>query len=260
MILSIPFAHQHTGKGKGAINAPQAIITALNNFFSSEKGKPFQKPEVKTVNVDLSNAQETNERIARAVTEHNPRIILGGDHSITYASVKGFMKNNPGAGLLVFDAHPDLVHNHNPPTQEDYLITLIEEGIIDPKKIILIGLRNWEQSEIAYLKMHKINHFTMDQIYQQGFPDIIQGVMEVIRSWPACYVSLDIDVCDPAHAPGTGWIEPGGITSRDVLFAVQRLQLIEQVKCMDIVEVDPAKDVNGMTVQLAAKIVVETIS
>lgn len=256
-ILKVPFAHKGFGKGQGAIKGPNAICSALENFFSSEMGKEFDKPDILEFDIDLANASKTNEELTSIVSKEQPRVILGGDHSITYASVKGFVKNNPGAGFIVLDAHPDLENNLNPPTQEDYLITLIEEGILDPKKVILIGIRNADQKEINYLKSNKINHFTMDEIYRRGFKEVITGVMETIKKWDSCYVSVDIDVCDPAFAPGTGWIEPGGISSRDLIFAVQRLSMLPSVKCFDIVEVAPEKDVNGMTVQLAAKLVVE---
>jgi len=256
-ILTIPFAVEGFGKGQGAINGPEQIILALNNFFASEKGIPFLKPTLLSVPVDLKNITATNEKITAVVLKEQPRIILGGDHSITYAAVKGFVKNNPDTGFVVFDAHPDVVNHFNPPTQEDYLITLIEEKILDPKRVILIGLRNWHEDEFAYLKKNKIVHFTANDIFMQGMQEIITGVMETVRSWKSCYVSIDIDVCDPSFAPGTGWQEPGGISSRELIFAVQRLAMLQQVKCFDIVEIDPSKDVNAMTVQLGAKLVVE---
>ena len=83
--------------------------------------------------------------------------------------------------------------------------------------------------------------------------------METEKNWDSLYLSIDIDAVDPAFAPGTGFIEPGGFTSREVLYIVQRLKRLRNLKMIDLVEVNPKKDLNKMTIKLSAKIVKELL-
>ena len=82
-------------------------------------------------------------------------------------------------------------------------------------------------------------------------------VMEKARKFENLYISLDIDSVDPAFAPGTGCIEPGGLASRELIYFIQRLKLLKNLRMMDIVEVNPKIDVNNMTSKLAAKVIGE---
>jgi len=81
--------------------------------------------------------------------------------------------------------------------------------------------------------------------------------METARGWGAFYLSIDIDVIDPAFAPGTGFREPGGLTSREMIYFIQRLKRLKNLKMTDITEVNPSKDSADLTVKLAAKLVKE---
>ena len=81
--------------------------------------------------------------------------------------------------------------------------------------------------------------------------------MSVARKFDALYVSVDIDVLDPAFAPGTGYTEPGGLTTRELIYFIQRLKNLKNIQMWDLVEVNPEKDVNNLTVMVAAKLIVE---
>jgi len=208
--------------------------------------------------VDNSNIEITSQNIVKKISEIKEKaIILGGDHSITYSCFKGFAKNNPDGGIIIFDAHPDCENMFSPPTQEDLLIVLIKEGLVDPKKVILIGTRNMSGNEREFLEMHKIRYFSMKQIFQTSIQAVCDTVMETAVQWPSLYISVDIDVVDPAFAPGTGYIEPAGLTSRELVYFLQRLKLLKNFKMADIVEVNPPKDVNNLTSKLGAKLVKE---
>ena len=241
----------------GSENAPEEIIKQLNELYSSES-ETESNFEIIDIKTDNFNIEETNKNVFDEIKKQKGQfIVLGGDHSITYSSFKAFEEENKDAGIIIFDAHPDCINNFNPPTQEDYLKTLIEEKKVKSEKVILIGLRNWHSSEISYLKQKKIKYFTMKEVFEKGIKEIIEGTMEVSINWPATYLSIDIDVVDPAFAPGTGWTEPGGITSRELIYSVQKLRLLENLKAIDIVEVLPDKDINNMTSKLAAKLIKE---
>jgi len=91
----------------------------------------------------------------------------------------------------------------------------------------------------------------------EGIKEVSESVMSVAKNFGSLYISVDIDVLDPGFAPGTGYPEPGGLTTRELLFFLHRLKKLHNLKAMDIVEVNPDKDVNELTSKLGAKLVVE---
>ena len=128
---------------------------------------------------------------------------------------------------------------------------------MDASKVIIVGLRNWHSNEYNFLKDKKVKYFTMKEVFERGVREICDSVMFVAKQWPSLYLSIDIDAVDPAFAPGTGHKSPGGLTSRELLYFVQRLMNLHNLKMFDIVEINPAKDVNNLTVKLGAKIIRE---
>lgn len=257
-ILKVGFSLRNFGGGKGSEEAPDAIERELKNIYCSENG--FNKIYFfDRVNINFENIEETNKSIFNAILGKSNLIILGGEHSITYSCFKAFAKGNKNFGLVVFDAHPDVVNNFSPPTQEDYLRVLIEEGMLNKDNVVLIGLRNFHSIEIEYLKANYIKYFDMKRIFDDGVENICDILMEIILKWEKFYLSIDIDAVDPAYAPGTGHIEPGGLTSRELIYFVQRLKKMKNLGIVDIVEVNPSKDINNMTCKLAGKIIKELV-
>ncbi|MFH1398789.1 MAG: arginase family protein [Candidatus Woesearchaeota archaeon] len=255
-LIKIP-AKNGLGKTEGTELAPDAIIEQLKQIHLNESGI---KPEysIQTVKVNPSNIEETNQNIFDHITQLDDRpIILGGDHSITYPAFRAFSKKFKNAGIVVFDAHPDLMHNFEPPTHEDYLRTLIEQGHLSPNNLILIGVRSWHPLEMQFLKQHKIKYFSMQELQTEGLQESTDAIMSVARTFGACYVSIDIDVLDPAFAPATGYPEPGGLTTRQFLYMLHRLKNLKNIQAYDLVEVNPLKDPSQITVQMAAKLVSE---
>ena len=83
--------------------------------------------------------------------------------------------------------------------------------------------------------------------------------IDLDRNFSDSYISVDIDVLDPAFAPGTGYLEPGGLSTRELLYLLQRIKLLKNIRKYDLVEVNPDKDINLMTCKTAAKIIKELI-
>lgn len=267
-ILSVP-VENGLGKTKGTSEAPEAILAELKSFAErsvDERGLPLEFSSER-LELDLSNLEEANSRIVERCSAlfgkqkqeviQRPLVLLGGDHSLTYASFKAFRKHYPKAGLLVLDAHPDMMHALNPPTHEDYLLTLLSEDILIPSRVVLLGLRSMHQVELERLQKLRIRHFTMREISRESLREVVDSAMIAARQWEAVYLSIDIDVLDPAFAPGTGYPEPGGLTSRELLYALGRLRMLDSIKAVDLVEVNPRLDRSGQTVRLAARILAE---
>lgn len=238
---------------KGSEKAPDLIMEEVKNFYLNEQGA-CSDFSIEAVDVVSGNIEETNRRISLKEGD----IFLGGDHSITFPSFCNFSKKFKNPGLVVFDAHPDCVNNFNPPTHEDYLRVLIEQGTLKKENVILVGIRNWHKNELDFLKQNKITFFTFKQLFN-NIDNVCDTVMELAREFDGFYLSIDIDAVDPSMAPGTGYIEPGGLTSRELIYFIQRLKLLKNLKRADIVEVNPGKDINGLTVKLAAKIIMELV-
>jgi len=260
-LIKIPFSAGGLGKAKGAEKAPNKILEQIKELYLSEDGV-LPIIDVEEVRINQTNIEETNENIfnhaKKAITEFQKPIFLGGEHSITYSLVKAFAEvHKEKPGIIIFDAHPDCCSDFNLPTHEDLLLALVKENIIPKENIILVGIRNWHKDEYTFLKQNRIKYFTMKEISMESIQDVSDAVMVVAKNFKSLYLSIDIDVLDPAFAPGTGYIEPGGFTSRELIYFIHRLKRINNLKAADIVEVNPDKDINDITTKMAAKLAVE---
>jgi len=258
-VIKIPFGGGGLGHGDGAKDAPDKIQEQLVDLHTSEAGiKPkfeFDEVEVDNFNVELSH----NNIYKKILTVKDKSIILGGDHSISYPCFKAFSQNHKNAGIVVFDAHPDLMNKAGVDSQEDWLRSLINEGIVDKKNVAIIGVRNSDKIETDFAKENKLSVYYMKNIFEHKIENICDAVMEKMKDWNAVYLSIDIDAVDCAFAPGTGYREPGGLTSRELIYFIQRLNKLNNIKMIDIVEVNPEVDVADLTSKLAAKLMMELI-
>ncbi len=255
LLVKIPYSLGGLEK-TGSDKAPAAIVKLLKEeVWLSESGKkPFlDEKEIKVKDDDIAAAMK---EIEASLGKFSSGVVLGGDHSMTFACFKAFASVYKNPGLVVFDAHPDCYSEFNFPTHGDWLKALIEEGVVKPENVIVVGLRASTSDENAYYASKKIKTFPMRKMFN-NIEYSCDSLMELCQGFDGLYVSIDIDVVDPAFAPGTGYIEPAGMTSRELLYFVQRLKRLKNMKAMDIVEVCPEKDINNMTVKLAARLVAE---
>jgi len=258
-ILKVPCSVGGLGKGTGAERAPDKIVGFLKKFYLSEQAK-FPNYDVDSVEIVPNNIEDSMKNIQAKVAELKENfILLGGDHSVTYPSFKAFAANFKNAGIVVFDAHPDCMQPFSAPTHENFLRTLIEDGILNPENVLIVGVRNWDKEEYKFLKEKKIKYYSMSEISYEGTRSVCDAVMAAAKDWDGMYLSIDIDAVDAAFVPGTGYPEVGGLTSRELLYFVQRIKNLNNLKAADVVEVNPPKDINDMTSLLAAKLVIELL-
>ena len=256
-ILKIPLNAGALSKKKGLEKGPDKVVEHLKDFHLSEKGMLLLF-DIKEIKVDNNNLEQAHADIYKEIEKISAySILIGGDHSLTCPAFKAFAKNNPGSGIIVFDAHPDVQERHIPPTHEDYLRVLIEEGVLDKDRVILVGARNMSKEEKKFIEDNKIKNYSMKEISFEHLREVADSIMSVARHWSKVYMSIDIDVLDPAFAPGTGYQEPGGLTTRQLLYLIHRFKMLRNIGMADIVEVNPDKDVNDVTSKTAAKIAVE---
>jgi agmatinase len=245
-ILKIPFDKCIVEKERrGAALGPNAIEKELKDFFQFENiSKHVKFIEVK----EKDDFEKLHGEIESLVISDNPVVSLGGDHSTSYGVMKAFSKLHKNSCLLFFDAHFDAQDDFLPPTHEAVLKAAVKEGFFKPEDIFVVGVRNYTKEELAFIQQNKIKF----QLTSDFSP---KQIIEFAKKYDNIYLNLDIDVIDPAFAPGTGWPEPLGLNSKDVLDII--LLLKGKIKLLDIVEVSPPKDINNITSRLVARFLAE---
>jgi arginase family enzyme len=259
------------GRTNGCEKAGNEILKVLKEeIFSNESGNiiDIDKLDLEEIHLDNSNLEITNKLIyknAFKIYESKERtIFLGGDHSISYSLGRAFLDYCENEGkepcLIVFDAHPDCMPVtkgcEKYPNHEEWLRNLIEQGF-PSKNILLVGNRNSEKEEIEFLKDRNIRTISINKLLE-NLEDTCEIIME-FSDRKELYLSLDIDIIDPAYAIGTRYREPGGLSSREFIYIIQRLNKIKRLRGVDLVEINPRIDINNMTVKLGAKILSELI-
>ena len=185
-------------------------------------------------------------------------ISMGGDHTVPLPILRAIAKSGP-VGLVQIDSHSDTFdefmgtkYNH-----ATFVRRAVEEGLLDPKRVIQIGLRGtrYGDDDIVYGSKVGIRMVTMDEFEAMGRANVIAEIKQVIGKAPT-YFSIDIDGLDPKDAPGTGVPEPGGIMMRDAQMILRSLNGMNLVGG-DICEVVPSLDPAGITCINAANLMFE---
>ena len=177
----------------------------------------------------------------------NQLIILGGEHLLTYGTYMSFPKDT---GYVVFDAHYDLRDEYADIklSHAAYLRRIVEKR--GAENLIHVGARAYVKEELEFLREHNIKTITNQQIRDGDGPKLLNQLTE---DFDSIYTSIDLDVLDPAFAPGVGNPESIGITSRELYDMIRSLQE-RNIVSADIVELNPSFD-NGSTASLAAKMI-----
>lgn len=252
-VFGIPFDSTHSYK-PGCRFGPDVIRDAFNNI---EIFHPQFGIDLESVNIeDLGNTTHTvlaSEMIdmvgkitKELVAKKRQLFILGGEHSITYGTYMSFPKET---GYVVFDAHYDLRDEYAniKLSHAAYLRRIVEQRGAD--NILHVGARAFVKEELEFLKEHNIKTISDRQVREGEGPKILK---EFASSFDSMYASFDLDVLDPAYAPGVGNPEAAGMTSRELFDLIYSLE-DKKVAGVDIVELNPQYD-NGATASIAAKI------
>lgn len=216
----------------------------------------------------LGTFDKVREFIGEIVGAGATPLILGGDHSITWPTATAVADHygHGKVGIIHFDAHADTAPDtpgslaaHGTPMRK-----LIESGAVPGRNFVQVGLRGyWPPADVlSWMDDNEMRVHFMAEIYRDGFDAVLERALdEAMDSADHLYISLDVDVCDPAYAPGTGTPEPGGLTSADVLRAVRRLAAEVGIVGMDVVEVSPPYDgAAAITALLAHRAVREVMT
>lgn len=196
---------------------------------------------------------------------HTRLLAVGGDHSIAYANIKATWERRGrpqgGLALIHFDSHLDTIDatlgekwSHASPFRR-----AVEDGLIDPRRMLSIGIKGPLNTprDLDYARESGVTIITYERLQREGTATIDRFVQSLTSA--ETYLTFDIDVIDPAYAPGTGTPSPGGLTSAEALSLLRRLRGVNIVGA-DVVEVLPDRDIAQNTALLAGHIIFEILA
>jgi len=249
VLLGIPSDRNSTFL-RGPALAPPRIREALfgdsSNLFS-ESGIDLHKPRMLEDRGDL--ATDRREAITAAVadllTEGKRVLSIGGDHSITYPILRAYAEKMGPLSILHLDAHPDLydVFAGNRFSHACPFARVMEEGLAG--RLVQVGIRAATDHQRDQMKKYGVEVIYMKDWQTASLPALSAPL----------YVSLDLDVLDPAFAPGVSHHEPGGFSTRELLSLIDSIAV--PIVGADVVEYNPLRDPTGITAMAAAKLAKE---
>ena len=259
IVYGVPFDSTHSYR-PGARFGPDAIREAFNNIeiFFSDLGVDLESINIE----DLGNLHQTvvatemldmtGKVTAELIKRQKPLVILGGEHLITLGTYLSFPKDT---GYIVFDAHYDLRDEYADQhlSHAACLRRIIEKR--GAENIIHVGARAFVKEELVFKEEHKVKTVSDKDIRAGNGAKLIK---DAISTFDKIYLSVDLDVLDPAFAPGVGNPEAVGISSRELFDMLHSLQE-KKIPGADIVELCPQYD-NGATSSIAAKVMALVIA
>ena len=268
-LIGIPFDGGTTYRpgprfGPRNVRMQSAMIRPWNPVL---KVDPFEKLRVGDFG-DLSINPLSIEDTYRRITEQLGEVLradarticVGGDHSILLPILRAIHRHFGPVAFIQFDAHGDTwggyfgsPHSHGTPVKY-----AVEEGLLEPGCALQVGLRGqvYSEDDFEFARKHGIAMITSEEFHEGGI-ELMKRHLRKHRNRNV-YVTLDIDVVDPAFAPGTGTPQVGGFSSAQILSAVRALHGLHIVGC-DLVEVSPPYDNGEITSLLAANLIYELL-
>jgi agmatinase len=253
-VLGVPF-DGNSSFLRGPADAPALILDALvspSGNLCSEHGLDLETDgrwrAVPPVHADQSDSQRAIEAAVRSLLASGLRVAsLGGDHSVTLPILRAHAERYPGLTVVQLDAHPDL-YDHldgNCDSHACPFARVMEEGLV--ARLVQVGVRTFTSHQ-----REQAGRFGVEAIEMRDWQ------LDALVAEHPVYLTLDLDVLDPAFAPGVSHHEPGGMSVRDVLGVIHRLR--GKLVGADIVEYNPRRDLNGVTAMVAAKCLKELLA
>jgi len=271
-VLGLPWDASSSFR-KGAIEGPKFIRHAtsgqLYNSFA-ETGRNikdtwqiFDLGDALIESLDVEGAKNLILSTLHRYHRHGMHFFfLGGDHLSTYFTFTALKSlQDLRIGLIYIDAHPDLYEQYdgNPYSHACVVKRIIDETNIEPETIIQVGIRSPTPEQVDYANSVGIKTITTKDIAQNGPQTAAETVKSLIPKYlDGVYLSIDLDVLDPAFAPGVGNPEPAGLTTRELIEFLHGLQGIK-IHSFDIVELCPKFDPSGISALAAAKLIKEIL-
>ena len=242
---------------------PGPHLEARIDAFAELRVVDFGDAAVVPADVEKTHA-EIERTVGQAVSAGLLPVVLGGDHSISEANVRAVAARHGPVGLVHFDTHTDtgtevfgVERSHGTP-----MYRLVRDGDVHGSRYVQIGLRGYwpGEQELSWQREQGITSFFMHDVRELGIGEVIGRTLGILGDGPV-FITVDVDVLDPAFAPGTGTPEPGGMTSIELLRACRELARRLELVGADVVEVIPtAVGSADVTALVADRIVREALT
>ncbi|MFT6747067.1 MAG: arginase [Glaciecola sp.] len=237
------------------------ITTAIRKF--GKDGVENYLKEIVTINKSIIN------HCSDAFKLNNIPLTIGGDHSIAIGTVAASANQYKNLGLIWIDTHADMNNPESSLTNNIHgmpLSTLLHDGFktlvalvktkLVPENIVLIGLRDVDETERKLLKESKVMYYTMRDVDELGIQGVFSEVnSQLVSKLDHLHVSFDLDVMDPIHAPGVSTPIDGGLTSREAHLLLELLHETTKVRACDFVELNPMRDIQGKSAELMTNLI-----
>ncbi len=274
-VVGLPFDGASTVRS-GARHGPDAVRQALALYttWSSDTRREMtglKAADIGDVDVVVTDMEGTFSRISDLIAELLWRdikpIAIGGDHSVTWPILEGVTHALPGKriGVIHFDAHHDLRESHFGAESSGvpFRKALGFEGRpIRGRNLVQIGMLEFANAPVhaAFAEEEQISVIPALEVRRRGMDAVLdQAIDRAGDGTDSIYVSVDIDCVDQSQAPGTAAPNPLGLDGRDVALAVRRLAALPTFTGLDVVEISPPLDVNGITANLGAMLVLNAL-
>ena len=266
VVIGVPDESKSHAKRRGTSRAPDVLRNASNESEFFERGGKliptcpmrgtFDRKRIFDAG-NIPNKQKLRQMVSEIASHGKLPIMIGGDHSLTTEAIQALSNAiRKKLSLLYFDAHPDFVSS----TRNYYgsVLTDLTQSL-NFRKSMLVGTRAAEPEELENARSADLKIVNPLDVAELG----VKRVAQMIRARTGgskVYISVDLDCMDPAFAPGVSVPSPGGLSSTDLIYLLNKAVSAGNVVGIDIVELAPDYDINGMTAMLAARIMSECIA
>ena len=240
------------------------VTTAVVEATSLEDERARYLPQI------LRTCEQIAERVAAALADDAVPLVLGGDHSVALGTLGGLASARGAGGVLWVDAHGDLNTPDSSPSGNVHGMPLAAAmGLagerfandtwplpaVDPSRVAILGARSLDDYERDFLRRSEVLVLTMSEIDRIGIEQAVGRALERIAGPGFVHVSFDMDVLDPAIAPGVGTPVEGGLNYREAHLALELIAESGLAGSFEVVEVNPVLDHENQTANLAVELV-----
>jgi formiminoglutamase len=270
LVVGVPTSRASLSPSQADL-APLEVRDRFSRFstFHGEWGIDFGEVSVRdegnwpVSELDMHQMPDVVEGLATSLTQGPLTIYLGGDNAITRPLARSLSPDRTKVGLITFDAHHDVRTLDLGPTNGTPVRGLIEEDGLPGENVAQVGIHSFANSAgyRVYCEEQGVTVFTVADVDQRGIVSVVEDALTVVAvKTDAVHVDVDIDVLDRVFAPACPGSRPGGLGLRDLAEAVRICARNPKVAAIDLVEVDPASDQDGLTLDVMAHLALSAVA
>lgn len=247
------------------IHDEEDILVHRPSYSQLDRDKLKYLDEIERVNIELCK------KVSEEINKGRFPLVIGGDHSIAIGTIAGILQQTKKIGVIWFDAHGDINTPETSPSGNIHGMSVAVSfgnghdrltGIggcdakLDPKKFVMIGIRDLDPGEKALLKELGVAVYTMHEIDTMGLAKVMEEAIQIVSNGTdGVHVSFDMDVMDPLYAPGVGTPVFGGLTYRESHLAMELISAANIATSAEFVEVNTVLDHKNQTAKVAVALI-----